>query len=188
MKAPRRPSAIPAPVAAVPALAVAGLIALALLMPAGRAPNAQPFGADCQSPPLPAVNWQRCDLTDKPLRDVDLSGARLREARFIRADLSGSNLARADARRAKFVRARALRARFDGADLREADFTRATLADARFREADLRRTRFFKADLRGADFTGARLGSTDFLDADLSGARWTDGKYVCRSGSIGQCL
>lgn len=161
---------------------LAGLAALAL-MPA----QAQQIGADCQSPALPGVDWHRCYLDDKPLPGVDLTGARLRETRLIRANLSAAVLDEVDARRAKFMRALASGARFHDADLREADFTRANLEGADLTGADLRRTRFFKANLRRANLTGARLGNTDILDADLTGATWTNGTYVCGPGSIGQC-
>ena len=144
------------------------------------------FGA-CTDPPRPNVNWERCYMEERNLSGVDLSGARLRDARFHRSTLDGSNLSAVDAHRAKFISASMPKTTFDRARLTESDFTKANLQDASLAQTDLRRTRFFRANLRGADLTSARLTGADFLNADLSGVTWIDGKTVCAEGSIGQC-
>jgi len=163
---------------------------LVVLITAGAAPLAlAPSGAQaaCTDPAAPGVVWQRCMMDERPLSNVDLTGANLRDARLGRADLSDSLLVEVDARRAKFVTATLKRTRFDGARLVEADFTKADLTGASFKGADLRRARLFRAIARDADFSGARMEGADLLNADLSGATWSDGKHVCREGSIGQC-
>jgi len=143
--------------------------------------------AGCTDPPAPGVNWQRCIFDGLDISQADLSGARLRDGSFFRANLSGSNLSKSSAFKAKFVNAVMREAVLDGAKLSEADFTKADLTKASFLGADLRRARFFDAMLREADFSNARLGGADFTRADLTGATWTDGKRICGEGSIGRC-
>jgi uncharacterized protein YjbI with pentapeptide repeats len=147
----------------------------------------QPVLADCSDVPAPGVYWRRCLQDGQVLREVDLSGAVLRDASFKRADLSGASLAGADIRRAKFVSARLHEARFDDANMVQVDLTNAELKGASLRNADLTRARLFRADLSGADLTGARIDGTDLLKANLSGATWIDGVTICAEGSIGQC-
>jgi uncharacterized protein YjbI with pentapeptide repeats len=146
-----------------------------------------PASAACTDPPRPNVNWERCYMEQRNFSASDLSGARLRDARFNRSNLDDSNLSAVDAHRAKFISASMSNIVFDNAHLTESDFTKADLHGASFARADLRRTRLFRANLRGANFFGARMTGADFLKADLSGATWVDGKTVCAEGSIGQC-
>jgi hypothetical protein len=147
----------------------------------------EPVLAECFDVPAPGVYWRRCLHDGQDLRDVDLSGATLRDSSFKRTDLSGANLTGADARRAKFVSAVLHETTFDGANLVRADLTKAELQGASLRNADLTSARMFRADLSGADLTGARLDGTDLLRADLSEAVWVDGVTICAEGSIGQC-
>jgi len=163
------------------------IIALALVPVLAMCLWPDPAHALCTDPPSPGVNWQRCNFDRLDLAAIDLSGARLRDASFIRADLSGSKLVEADATRAKFINATLNGTVFDNAKLYEADLTKADLTEASLNGADLRLARLFRAKLRGADLTGARLGGTDLSRADLSGATWTDGKRVCAEGSVGRC-
>ncbi len=143
--------------------------------------------AGCTDPATPAVDWYRCYMDSRSFEGVDLQGARLREARFNRGNLSGANLTLVDGRRAKFLHTELIETKFDRALLSGADFTNANLTGASFKGAELSRARFFRANLQEADFTDARLDRVDFQKADLSGARWVDGKTICAEGSIGQC-
>ena len=143
--------------------------------------------AGCTDPAAPAVDWYRCYMDSRQFLNVDLTGARLREARFNRGSLAGSDMTLVDGRRAKFLHTDLSTTKFDKALLSEADFTNATLEGASLKEADLRRARFFRANLKGADFTGADLTGADLQKADLSGAIWIDGTYVCAENSVGQC-
>jgi uncharacterized protein YjbI with pentapeptide repeats len=143
--------------------------------------------AGCTDPPAPGVNWQRCIFDGLDISQADLSGARLRDGSFFRANLTGSNLSKVSAFKAKFVNALMAGAILDEAKLSEADFTKAHLTKASFQGADLRRARFFDAILREADFSNARLDGADFTRADLTGATWADGKRICGEGSIGRC-
>jgi len=148
---------------------------------------AAPALAACTDPARPEVDWRRCYMDERVFKAVDLSGARLRDARFSRADLTGANFSKSDSHRSRFYSAKLKGAKFDGARVTEADFTKADLAGASFVDADLRRARLFRANLRGANLTGAKLKGADFLNADLSGATWIDGKTICAEGSLGQC-
>lgn len=143
--------------------------------------------AGCADPAGPEVDWVRCYFGERDLTGVDLSGARLRDTRFLRADLSDANLSGIDGFRAKFVSSRLVGTKFDGARLTDSDFTKADLTNASLVKADLRRAKLFRAALNGANLTGARLRGADLTNADLSGALWTDGKTRCAKGSIGQC-
>ncbi len=167
----------------MPRALLAGLLVLTSVLGLGVA------GAEaaCTDPARPGVDWSRCYFEETNLAGADVSNGRLRDARFNRTDLSGSNFTEIDGRRAKFITANLAGARFDRAQLNEADFTKANLAGASFRGADLRRALLFRAILRGADLTEARMTGADLLNADLSGATWTDGQTVCAEGSIGRC-
>jgi uncharacterized protein YjbI with pentapeptide repeats len=147
----------------------------------------QPVLADCSDVPAPGVYWRRCFQDGQDLREVDLTGAMLRDASFKRADLSGAILADTDARRAKFVSAVLHETQFDNANLAVADLTKAELQGASLRNANLTRARLFRANLSGADLTGARLEGTDLLHANLSEAIWIDGVTICAEGSVSQC-
>ncbi len=162
------------------ALVQAAAVAFAVL-------GASPAHARCTDPPGPGVNWQRCSMDGLDLINVDLSGARLRDGSFFRADLSGSNLTDIESYRAKFVNAKLQNAVLDGAKLFEADLTKADLSGASMVGVDLRRARLFRANLRDADLTDAQLGGADLTRAELSGATWTDGERVCAEGSVGRC-
>jgi uncharacterized protein YjbI with pentapeptide repeats len=146
-----------------------------------------PALAACTDPPGPGVNWQRCAMDGLDLIDVDLSGARLRDASFFRTDLSGSNLSDTESYRAKFVNATLHGVSFDGAKLYEADLTKADLSDASMVGVDLRQARLYRANLRNANLTDALLKGADLARTELSGATWTDGKRVCSEGSVGRC-
>jgi uncharacterized protein YjbI with pentapeptide repeats len=148
--------------ALIGAMPARGKTLIAVLAFAGACLVSGPALAGCTDAAAPGVDWSRCYLDGKDLRNVDLTGAWLRSASFNRADLSDSNLSEVDGFRAKFVSAMAT-------------------------NAHLRHARFFRANLRGADLTGARMRGADLLNADLSGATWTDGEKVCAEGSIGQC-
>ncbi len=71
------------------------------------------------------------------LRDADLSGMDLRNARMQGARLGGANL--------------------EGCDLRDARFNSSDMRGCNLRNADLRNTSFHRAVLTGSDLRGARL-------------------------------
>lgn len=149
---------------------------------------ALPAAADCTDPPDPGVNWQGCNFNGLTLTELDLEGGRLREASFLRSDISDSNLRDIEGYKARFVSAKLRNVDFESAQLARADFTKADMTGANLTEADLRNARLYQTILREADLTGAKLGGADLADADLSGATWIDGERTCREGSIGRCF
>ncbi len=149
--------------------------------------GARDASAACTDPPQPLVNWQRCSLDGLDLSGLDITGGRVREASFVRANLSGSVFAEVEGYRAKFVNSVMIGTMLDGAKLSDADLTKADLTDASLVGTDLRNAMLFRANLRGADLTDARLEGANLTFADLSGATWTDGKTVCAEGSKGRC-
>lgn len=163
------------------------LAVAAVMLAAAACLTAQPSLAACTDPPAPGVNWQRCALDGLDLSGLDLEGARLRAASFLRSDLSGGNLAKAEGYQVKFFNATAENVVFDGAQLSQADFTKARLTNSSFVGADLRNARLYRADLTGANLTDAKLDGADITRAILDGATWTDGKTVCAEGSVGRC-
>lgn len=146
-----------------------------------------PGHAACTDPPRPGVDWRQCNFDRFDLRSVDLSGARLDNGSFNRAEMAGSNFSGLEGGRVRFLGADLREARFDGATLRFADFSQADLRGASFAGADLADARMVSADLRGADLTGARLRDADFFRANLEGATWIDGIHVCAEGSVSFC-
>jgi hypothetical protein len=91
-------------------------------------------------------------------KDCNLSGADLKEAVLVRAELEGADLSGADLRYANLRRARLAGANLSGARLNHANLP----------GADLR-----GCNLRNADLSGANLLLADFTDADLTGADLT---------------
>jgi uncharacterized protein YjbI with pentapeptide repeats len=91
------------------------------------------------------------------------------------ADLSGSNLSRANLRGADLSLARLFWANLGGANLSRANLDSADLKGTYLSGADLsgaslHRTVFRDADLSGANLGGAHLNGADLNGADLSGA------------------
>jgi len=163
----------------LPVVLAGGLLALLALTGTAR--------AACTDPPVPGVNWQRCNFDGLDLTGIDLSGARLRDGSYFRTDLTGSNLSTIESPRVKFVNAIMIEVTLDGAQLYEADLTKADLTGASMVGIDLRRARLYRAILRGADLTDARMDGADVTRTEFSGATWIDGKRVCAEGSIGRC-
>lgn len=158
------------------------LIAVALMFPISDT-----AWAACSDAPEPGVDWTRCRLDGRVLSESDLSGARLRDTRFFRAEMDKTVLVEVDGYRSKFVRASMQDATLDQGLFFAADFSRADLRGASLVNADLRQARLYRADLRGADLSGALMEDADLYDAKLDGATWIDGERICRENSVGQC-
>jgi uncharacterized protein YjbI with pentapeptide repeats len=105
---------------------------------------------------------------------INLAGAYLYEANFIRASMPKADFTGADVRGVNFHGARLEGARFDGASASHARFSGAWLNDASFQNADLRdanfvATRLARADMRDASLERATFVSTDLREANLTG-------------------
>lgn len=90
------------------------------------------------------------------LSQLDLSGARLFDAKLEGADLVGTNLSSAD---------------ITHCDMRHADLTQANLAGARLWNTDLTGASLTECDLSGADLWNAKLFNVKLWHATLAGAK-----------------
>lgn len=131
---------------------------------------------DCQSPPLPKINWQNCVLPGRQLSAVDLSGAILRNANLSGAELQSAMLANANADFANMSEAK----------LANADLGQVSLLGANLHNADLRNTNLQNVNLSFANLTGAKLDGADLQGANLHKTIWTDG-ITCAEGSLTVC-
>jgi uncharacterized protein YjbI with pentapeptide repeats len=132
-----------------------------------RDTNANFEGADFQGATLFGAHLDRAVLTDAIFSTpTEPDGARrtsqttdLRNAHFVRADLSG--------------------AKFQAADLRNAELRNAKLRNADLAEADLRGAHLEGSDLSGADLTLANLKGATY-DKDT---KWPSGFWVAPGGT-----
>lgn len=122
---------------------------------------------------------------------AELRGASLAQQDFLRADLSGRDLAGAVFRDCE-LRAACLDwaslegARFDHARLMSATFRHAHMRGVSLRHASLRRSDLSGACLIGADLTGASLRQAHLDGANLCGATclWIDDEGLSVEGAL----
>ncbi|MBW4623644.1 MAG: pentapeptide repeat-containing protein [Cyanosarcina radialis HA8281-LM2] len=98
--------------------------------------------------------------TENAQKDIELSGAQLRDASLSSVNLSGANLSDANL----------IGADLTGADLIFADLSHASLSDANLNSANLIVANLIGADLISANLSGANLSGANLRDANLSGA------------------
>ncbi|WP_291194063.1 pentapeptide repeat-containing protein [Hyphomonas sp.] len=122
---------------------------------------------------------------------AELRGAQIERQDFLRADLSGRDLAGAvfrdcELRVACLDWANLEAARFDHARLMSATFRYAHLRGASLRHASLKGADLSGACLIGADLTGATLRQANLSGANLCGAdcRWSDGEQLVLAGAL----
>jgi hypothetical protein len=99
------------------------------------------------------------------LHQVDLSGARARDAYWARIDFTDADFYQADLTRPSLRKAVLTRAQF-----RDTKLNDAVLANALCEEANFKST-----DLRGADFSGAMLKKASFEGAKVFGVKFDAG-------------
>lgn len=120
---------------------------------------------------LRGLRAPRIHFLDLDLRGVDMEGADLSSALFLRCDLGGANLARARLDGATLAETKADEAGFAGAKARGLRMVHGTTAArADFTGADLTQSNLRSTLLRGATFTDACLERSDISGADLGGA------------------
>jgi len=102
---------------------------------------------------------------------LDLSGAMLRRADLVRANLNGVVLRDANLEWADFRWTDLIEADLSGANVSRADFHKADLAGARLPGANLSDANLEDANCRSAEFDSAVFYRTRLLNTDLSGAK-----------------
>jgi hypothetical protein len=126
------------------------------------------------------------DCTGKDLREVRWDRARVSGSQFDGADLRGASLSGAQLENASFNDARLDQADLSGTRLINCEFNNASLSGARLSHAQIINSDFMDADLSRSDLTESSLINAELMDARLEGATWLDGRR-CREGSVGAC-
>ena len=152
--------------------------ALSLVLSVASFTPGATMAAQCDSSPVPGIDWRECSKDNIMLQAVDLEGAVLTGADFSLTDLSGANLASAKLEKANLVRAsladaKAQKADFAKAEAYRASFARIAAEGASFAGAELQRADFTEAMLANSDFEKAELGRANFQKAVLTGARFS---------------
>ena len=145
--------------------------------------SAQLAGANLGGAILEEASFDRADLKDATLTRARLAGARFTDAElggvhWLEIELGGVDLSGAVLTKAVFIKTDLGGVRFVGADLSEATFVECRLDRADFSRATLRKTSFITCAGEGVSFREARFrqgvivhGSAfpeaDFSDADL---------------------
>jgi len=114
------------------------------------------------------LDLRQCDLADKDLGAMTLSGALMSKGKF-----SG----------ASFVEAVLSKAYAVGADFSGANFSSAVLDRVTFDKADMSGANFYNAVITGATFEGTNLANAAFEDA-LIGKE--DAKRLCKNPTLGE--
>ena len=120
-----------------------------------------------------SLSYIGLDLVD--LSNTNLSGANLREASLIGANLDSALLAKADLREAYMLYANLQDANLQDADLREAylrevNLQKANLRGADLQKANLERANLWRANLQRANLVGANLQKASLQKANLQKA------------------
>jgi uncharacterized protein YjbI with pentapeptide repeats/cellulose biosynthesis protein BcsQ len=113
-------------------------------------------GLDFSGSLLRLARMESGDFSGIILRDADMTAAKLRASRFVRADASGANMGGADLTRTVWTGARLIGAKFWKADLTGADFTNADLS-----KTILTYAKMDAAIVTGVNLSGAKLYATD---------------------------
>jgi hypothetical protein len=121
---------------------------------------------------VPDLSGAKLRLAD--LIGANLCGAKLREADLIGANLSGANLSGAYPVGADLLGANLSGANLSGAYLARANLSGANLSGANLSGAYLVRASLIGADLIGANLSGADLGGAQLVETNLIDATLTD--------------
>lgn len=129
------------------------------------------------------VNWAAAgrtedlsdfDLSGRNLRNLDLKDAKFLRSNLSRVDLTASRMARAEMAEADISRAQMARVDLTRANLAQADLTFTNLSYAKLEGAKLRYTLLTRANLTGANLSGADLGGAQLNKANLTRANLKD--------------
>lgn len=132
---------------------------------------------DCQSSPLPNVNWQNCVLQGSELNAANLSGAILRNT-----DLTGAKM-----QSVILVNANADFTNMSLSKMVNANLSQVSMLGANLRGTDLRNANLQNANLSFANLAGANLEGANLQGTVLHKAIWING-ITCAEGSVGTCI
>lgn len=132
---------------------------------------------DCDSKPVPGVNWRNCKLDGLQLENAELDGVQLSNGSVRGARLSAGKFNRGDMQYVDL----------SDSDLSYAELKSASMKGATLRYADLSYADLSGADLSFADLTGANLGGAAMHRVRLDNAIWINGA-LCQPGSLGNCV
>ena len=118
-------------------------------------------------------NCDSCDMSDRNLTRLSLSGSKFQNSNFTRSNLSGGYLSGSNLSGARFSKSYLVRVQ--GEDV---NFHRAILTDATLTEASLERSNLSESDLRRADMTRGNFSGTDFSKAVISNATARDANFT----------
>ena len=112
---------------------------------------------------LKEANLQGAILFDAKLQEVNLIGSNLKNAALACANLQNAKLQKANLEESNLQNAKLQKANLDGANLNRADL----------RVADLEKSNLQGANLHGANLRKADLGDTNLSEVNLRGAKLT---------------
>lgn len=120
------------------------------------------------------ADWSHIRLDGSQLRHIDLSDVNLFHAHMQEVDLVGAKLKDATLCQANLRGANLRGANLSNADLPLSDLTGADLTGAILQGADLSRTRLIQATLRNSNLLNANLERADISQADLEAAHYDE--------------
>lgn len=121
----------------------------------------------------------RPDLGQADLRDMNLAGVILNNARLIMADLTGANFQEAKMSNADLLHAKLENTNFTGADLSQTNFgyAKAELHGANFERTVLFMASFSQANLKNSNFNNAHLVVAKLLGANFQGSSFVNADF-----------
>ncbi len=136
---------------------------------------------------LPRIRAGEANFEGAQLRQTDFTGADLRKARCVRADLGDANLQDALIFETDFTGAN-----LEGATLKSLPLSRACLTGASLVRAGLQHCNLAGVHLAGSNFEGAWLNEADLSEAFLAGANFRNaclrGARLAGADLEGACL
>ena len=126
-------------------------------------------GANLREAVLMYANLEGADLTRADLRRADLTGVNLQGATLWRANLNGAEVNRANMVGVNLGGARLERAHLRSANLEASSLKGTSLPGADLSEANLRKAELRFADLERGNLASANLKGADLLESNLKG-------------------
>lgn len=165
-----RRKAEPEPLHQTPLRARSADVQAAMTVLGRRSPATQEERLELSNVDLRVAFLSGTDLSNVHLWWSNLRGAFLNDARLVGTDFWRSDLGRVELRGADLEGARFIRANLEGAQLWEAKLAGAVLRHVRLRGAELQHADLLEVDLRWADLRDANLEEAILDGADLEGA------------------